>query len=347
MPVADLVEEWFEDASLRALVSTRGLFGVFAGPCSAGTTAVLLLRAAAGGGLVPRAPRVGVRTLIEALGTRARDLGVTIRLDTEATEILVEAHGVAGLRLRDGSHVAADLVVSGVGPTRTLVDLLDPMVLTPDVVRRAMHVRARGTLARALVLVDDPAGLATRDGTPLAPHVALHFVSSVDELERAFDAMKYGGWAERPWLEVRVHPPPAGASAANGPGALSVTAHQIPGAIEDGNWPGAQARLTDTILTTLGHHLPGLSARVVGCHVLTPHDLENELGLAGGHPLHAELALDQLWLARPALGLGGYRAAVAGLYLCGPGTHPGVGPLGTSGLLASRAAFRDLRRSSR
>src|SRR5207249_7599634 len=37
MPVADLAAEWFETELLRAAIEARGIFGVFAGPWSAGT----------------------------------------------------------------------------------------------------------------------------------------------------------------------------------------------------------------------------------------------------------------------------------------------------------------------
>src|SRR5205807_440247 len=49
MAVADLAAEWFETELLRAVVAARGIFGAFAGPWSAGTSAPLLLQAATNG----------------------------------------------------------------------------------------------------------------------------------------------------------------------------------------------------------------------------------------------------------------------------------------------------------
>src|SRR5260370_4618226 len=49
MAVADLAAEWFETEPLRAVVAARGIFGAFAGPWSAGTSAPLLLQAATDG----------------------------------------------------------------------------------------------------------------------------------------------------------------------------------------------------------------------------------------------------------------------------------------------------------
>ncbi len=69
MPVADLVEEWFASEPLRALVAMRGLNGVFAGPRSAGTSAVLLMQAAASANVGSAASAVtcGAPALLGAL----------------------------------------------------------------------------------------------------------------------------------------------------------------------------------------------------------------------------------------------------------------------------------------
>jgi phytoene dehydrogenase-like protein len=65
--------------------------------------------------------------------------------------------------------------------------------------------------------------------------------------------------------------------------------------------------------------------------VLTPLDLERDLGLSGGHIHHGELALDQLFTMRPMLGWARYTTPIRHLYLCGAGTHPGGGIHGGCG----------------
>ena len=46
MAVADLVAEYFDTELLRATIAARGIFGTFLGPWSAGSSLVLLIRAA-------------------------------------------------------------------------------------------------------------------------------------------------------------------------------------------------------------------------------------------------------------------------------------------------------------
>ena len=78
--------------------------------------------------------------------------------------------------------------------------------------------------------------------------------------------------------------------------------------------------------------------------MLTPADLEAQLGMTEGHPLHGEPSLDQWFAWRPLLGYARYRMPVDGLYLCGSGAHPGGGVSGLPGRNAAREILADARR---
>ena len=81
--------------------------------------------------------------------------------------------------------------------------------------------------------------------------------------------------------------------------------------------------------------------------MLSPLDLERVLGITGGHALHGDMGADQLFALRPVPGHGDYRTPVAGLYLCGAGTHPGGGVTGANGRNCVREVLRDARRGRR
>ena len=85
---------------------------------------------------------------------------------------------------------------------------------------------------------------------------------------------------------------------------------------------------------------PACGRLIVAAEVLTPADLERDWGLSGGHIHHGELALDQLFTMRPLLGWSQYRTPIDGLWLCGAGTHPGLGLTGGSGANAAREILR-------
>ena len=53
------------------------------------------------------------------------------------------------------------------------------------------------------------------------------------------------------------------------------------------------------------------------------------------------MTLGQMFDSRPLPGWGSYRTPVAGLYLCGAGTHPGGGVIGAPGHNGAHALLRD------
>jgi phytoene dehydrogenase-like protein len=96
-------------------------------------------------------------------------------------------------------------------------------------------------------------------------------------------------------------------------------------------------------MSALESYAPGISQLVTHRQVLTPLDLEQTYSLTGGHPLHGEPALDQLFTMRPVLGWAQYRTPIRGLFLCGAGTHPGGGVSGGPGQNAAREILKHLR----
>ncbi len=125
---------------------------------------------------------------------------------------------------------------------------------------------------------------------------------------------------------------------------MSVLAQCAPYRLRDGaTWDAEREILADLILKTLETYAPGLSNLVTARQVLTPLDLERDLGLTGGHLLHAEPGLDQFFAWRPLLGFARYRMPIEGLYLCGSGAHPGGGITGAPGQNAAREILSDLK----
>jgi phytoene dehydrogenase-like protein len=60
--------------------------------------------------------------------------------------------------------------------------------------------------------------------------------------------------------------------------------------------------------------------------------------------MQGELSPDQMFSFRPIPNYGDYRTPVAGMYLCGSGTHPGGGVMGVPGRNAASVVLRDHKR---
>jgi phytoene dehydrogenase-like protein len=109
-------------------------------------------------------------------------------------------------------------------------------------------------------------------------------------------------------------------------------------------WDAERDRLAAAASRTIEQYAPGFTASIVAQEVITPLDLERTYGLTGGHVFHGELALDQLFVARPLLGWSRNATPLRNLFLCGSGTHPGTGLDGRSGMLAATEIMRALKR---
>jgi phytoene dehydrogenase-like protein len=128
---------------------------------------------------------------------------------------------------------------------------------------------------------------------------------------------------------------------------MSVVLQYAPFALRDASWDASRDTLGDLAVRTLEGVAPGIGKLVTARQVITPLDLERDYGLTGGHPLHAEPALDSFFLWRPLLGWARYRMPIEGLYLCGSGAHPGGGVTGGPGQNAAREILADRKRPAR
>ena len=166
MAVADLVAEYFETELLRATIAARGIFGTFLGPWSAGTSLVLLIRAA--GDAHAAAWRSFARgdagAITQAMAAAATQAGAEIRSDAEVIEVRVGNGVASGVVLSTGEEINAQAIISNADPKRTLLKLVDPMHLSPDFVMKLQHYRMPGTVAKVnLALSGLPKFTALKD----------------------------------------------------------------------------------------------------------------------------------------------------------------------------------------
>lgn len=339
MAVADLVAEFADTPLLRAALAADGVLGSLLGPWSAGSGLLFLLHAAndVAGDARQVWPRGGPGALAAALRRAAEAAGVSIATGARGVEVTSDAAGVRGVRLADGRVLDATIVVSGIDPKATF-GLCDPMALPSELRWRASHYRTRGTLAKVNL------GLSALPVVPGADREQLtgriRMAPDVDFIERAFDHAKYGRCSPAPWLEATIPSLVDDSLAPAGAHVMSVYAQYAPVTLREGTWDQAREPLLAAVLDTLDRHVPAIRSMIVAAEVITPADLERRWGLSGGHIHHGELALDQLFTMRPLLGWSQYRTPIDGLWLCGAGTHPGLGLTGGSGANAAREILR-------
>jgi phytoene dehydrogenase-like protein len=341
MAVADLAAEWFENELLRATVEARGIFGMSAGPWSAGTSLGLLLQAAVDGSAIAPALLVkgGIGALTQALAKSASAAGAQIRTGADVTQVRVNGGRVSGVVLAGGEEIPANAVVSNVDPRRTFLKLVDATNLDPSFLTRIQNYRSSGCVAKVnLALSSLPKFSAVAE--------RIHIGPDTDYLERAFDASKYGEFSHQPYMDIAIPSLSDPSLAPQGAHVMSIHVQYAPYRLKDGDWNARREEFGDAVMKALSAYAPNLQELTVARQILTPVDLEERYGLTGGHVFHGEHSLDQLFAFRPVLGWAQYRTPIKGLYLCGAGTHPGGGITGASGANASREIIKDLKNRS-
>jgi phytoene dehydrogenase-like protein len=205
----------------------------------------------------------------------------------------------------------------------------------------------RGSLAKINYAVSSLPQFLGVNGSPREKEAALsgwlRLCPSIDALERAFDAAKYGGFANDPWIELAIPSILDRGLAPPGQHVVSAYVQFAPYGLRGTTWDRAREHLADHATDTIARYAPGFAQSVVARQTITPVDLEGTYGLTGGQIFHGELALDQLLSARPLLGWARYLMPIRNLFLCGNGAHPGSGLDGRAGVLAARQIIRAAR----
>ena len=346
MAVADLVGEYFETELLRATIAARGVFGTFLGPWSAGSSLVLLIRAA--GDSHPAGSSVfaagGTGAVSQAMAAAAKQAGAEIRSAAEVVEIRVKNGAATGVVLSSNEEISTKAVVSNADPKRTLLKLVDSAHLSPDFVMKLQHYRTPGTVAKVNLALSGLPQFTALNGNSPALQARMHIGPEIDYIERAFDDSKYGNFSLQPYLEVAIPSLTDSSLAPQGQHVMSIYMQYAPYKLENGAWESQRVALGDTVVKTLARYAPNLPELILHQQIITPKDLEDTYGLTGGHIFHGELSLDQFFTMRPLLDWARYSTPIQNLFLCGSGTHPGAGLTGGSGANAAKEIVKALRK---
>lgn len=325
------------DSDAQTLVLADALSGRVAHPGLAGSALHLLI--AAGSGQVIG----GLQRLTGALMAAAQAAGVEISCGLEVSDILRHGGRAAGLRRADGTDIAARVVISTLDLKRTFLSLFAWNDLPPAVSSRVASFRMIGGTARLLFALDrlpEPPSFARSDlfAGPI------HAAPDSNAFGAAYAAWRAGTIAEYLPITLRFPSVADPRSCPTGGATMTATVAGVPARPFDGAWTHEKRdALRRHVLAAIERVLPGLTARVLACELLTPTDIEQALGCTEGDLWGGEIAADQMLAYRPWLDCPAPRTPIKGLYLAGRSTTAGV--LGTcvSGVLAARAVTADLK----
>ncbi|WP_242138302.1 MULTISPECIES: NAD(P)/FAD-dependent oxidoreductase [unclassified Sphingomonas] len=348
----DFLDGWFEDDHVKSAFAFDAVVGNYAGVSTPGSAYVLLhhVFGEVNGKYGAWGHSVGgMGAITQAMAQACVEAGVEISLEAPVATLLTEGGKVAGVRLDSGEEIAARIVAANVGPALLYRQMVDPADLPADFKRRIDGFKTGSGTFRMNVALSELPDFTVLPGKDKAEHhtAGIIIAPGMDYMDQAFLDAQQHGWSKQPIVEMKLPTTVDDSLAPPGQHIASLFCQQFAPTLPprpDGSarsWDDAREEVADLIIDTVTAHAPNFRKSVIARQIHSPLDLERKFGLIGGDIFHGTMGLDQLWAARPMLGHGDYRGPIAGLYMCGSGTHPGGGVTGAPGHNAAHEILRD------
>ncbi len=269
----------------------------------------------------------GTGALVEALARLIREQGGEIRCESEVEEILIDSGTAKGVRLKDGSEHAADLVISNADAAHTYRRLV------PGRWRSTWTDRKIGSARYSMSLFVIYFGTDRRyRESGLAHHniiLGKRYKGLLDDIFREKELPEdFSLYLHMPTL--------TDPSLAPGGHEAFYVLSPVPHLDGDTDWGRRAGPYRDAIMDFLERKfLPGLSDHIVAEHRIDPRHFRDTLNSYKGSAFSMAPLLSQSAWFRPH----NRSEDIDGLYLVGAGTHPGAG---LPGVLSSAKIAEEL-----
>jgi phytoene dehydrogenase-like protein len=343
----DLLNRYFTSPQVRGFYTFFGIVSIWGGPSTPGTGYLFGYHAS---GEFENTfgrwafPRGGMGSITQALARGAEAYGARILTGASVEEILVSGGRAQGIRLGDGRTFHAAAVMSNADPKRTLGKLMPQSALSVSFRNKVEGIDVRGSMARLHLLIDELPHYIGFDSADLGPQHRGHAIlgGSEERFEDAYTAMLRGVFPEHFPIEAIIQSATDDSLTPKGKHAMILGVQNLPFTLAEGDWDSRKQEFQDRVLESLFRFAPNLRHHILGCHTITPLDLERTYGITGGNIFHVAMTIEHMFNNRPLPELSDYRTPVRGLYLCSAGTHPGGGVIGAPGHNAAQTVIADL-----
>jgi phytoene dehydrogenase-like protein len=238
--------------------------------------------------------------------------------------------------LESGERFAARTIVSNADPRATLRLLCG----RADAAWRKTieQTPIEGCTVKLNVHLRELPNFTARPGTHEPHHYGqINAPLTKDEWKAGYAAARRGELPEHLWCELYFQSVHDGSVAPRGTHTMSVFAQYVPYKFAHGTWDERRDEVRRLALNSLACFCSNIDSAVIDAQVLGPPDIEQKVGLTGGHIFQGECLPPYMWANRLSA-----RTPMAGFYLCGACTHPGGSVIGINGRNAAMAVLRDM-----
>lgn len=322
--MAECVEHYFEDERLQLAYLGQGVIGTNASPFDRGTASIHFHHQSGRLGGSPGMwgyVKGGIGMVSFLLCDIARDLGATVATNLPVARIIP---GV-GVELEGGERIEARRVISNADPRATLKllgDQADPAWKT-----RVESIPQVGCTVKLNVVMSELPSFRSRPGTRMDHHEGqINTPLTKDEWKGSFEAARAGALYPRMWTELYFQTVHDSSVAPPGVHTMSVFGQYVPETFAQGTWDTRRDDVKEAALNSIGRFCDNFPANVLNVQVLGPPDIEEKVGLTGGHIFQGECLPPYMWENRLSP-----RTPMPGVYLCGACTHPGGSVIAVNG----------------
>lgn len=335
--MAEFVEKYIEDERLQIAYLGQGVIGTNASPFDPGTASIRFHHASGRLGGLPGMwgyVRGGMGMVSFYFCDAAREAGATVISGVPVAEILPGD----GVRLEGGELIAARTIVSNADPRQTLRLLganADPIWK-----HQIEQVPIEGCTVKLNVHLRELPNFIARPGTHQPHHYGqINAPLTKQEWKAGFAAARRGELPDHLWCESYFQSVHDSSVVPPTEHTMSVFAQYVPYNFASGNWDNRREEVRDLAFKSLARFCSNIPAAVIDAQVLGPPDIEQKVGLTGGHIFQGECLPAYMWANRLTS-----RTPMPGVYLCGACTHPGGSVIGINGRNAAMAILADTKK---
>ncbi|MBV9267285.1 MAG: NAD(P)/FAD-dependent oxidoreductase [Acidobacteriaceae bacterium] len=328
--MADFVERYLTDERLQIALLGQGVIGTNASPFDPGTAYIRfhhscgrMFGTTGTWGYV----KGGMGTISFLLCDAAREAGAIVAAGVPVSRI-VPGEGVI---LECGQRIRSGVVVSN-SDGRTTVRLLDKAA-DPRWRAQVESIPTEGCTLKVNVWLRELPNFSARPGT-LQPH---HFGQintplTKHEWRTGYETARSGRLPGRLWTELYFQSVHDADVAPTGTHTMSMFTQYVPYQFQEGTWADHREAAKAVALESLGRFCTNIPRDVIDAEALGPPDIEERVGLSGGHIFQGECLPQFMWSNRLRA-----RTPMPGVYLCGAATHPGGSVIAINGRNAAMA----------
>jgi len=330
--IAEVLDDYISDQRLKDALFGQGVIGTYAGPRDWGTASIKLMHYQ--GDLLAQGAmwgyvRGGMGAVSFAIANAAQDAGAVLACGVPVAEVIPGQ----GVHLENGTLVRAKAVVGNADP-KVMLRLLG------DQASASYRSQVEGWDVRSPV-VKFNAALSRLPSWSAAPNETfmargtIDVTTGLDDAQQSFQACDRGepavGFGEI-YVQTLHDPSPA----PEGHHLLSVFGQYAPYALNDGGWDERRSEVARQFIDLIARFAPDFEDCLEHYELLGPPDIEDRIGLTGGHIFQGEARPDQMWEHRFSP-----RTGMPGVYLCGAATHPAGSVIALNGRNAAEAVLSD------